>query len=92
MSEPHQKEKHPNEPSSSSHIVEGVREVVYSAIDQALHHGAAHLMEHEGKALLKVLKEPFSEPPCFDLIRPGGGDMRRGSKLPAKYLGQERSG
>lgn len=59
MSEPHQKEKHPNEPSSSSHIVEGVREVVYSAIEQALHHGAAHLMEHEGKALLKVLKEPY---------------------------------
>jgi hypothetical protein len=67
MSEQDQKETHSKESSSFSQIVEGAREVVHSAIEHAITHGAAHVVEHGGHALSKYLTSPY---PGTPLLRP----------------------
>lgn len=64
MSEQNQKETHPKESSSFWQIVEGAREVVHSAIEHAITHGVAHVMEH---GPLKALTVPY---PGTCLLRP----------------------
>ncbi len=67
MSEQNQKETHPKESSSFSQIVEGAREIVHSAIEHAITHGAAHAVEHGGDALGRYLTSPYRGTP---LLRP----------------------
>lgn len=80
MSEQQQAERKPEKenqgkgPSAFSQILDGAREVVHSAIDHILTHGAAHAAEHGGEALISggealnyILKLPY---PGTCLLRP----------------------
>jgi hypothetical protein len=67
MSEQNQKETHSKESSSFSQIVEGAREIVHSAIEHAITHGAADAVKHGGDALGRYLTSPY---PGTPLLRP----------------------